>query len=151
MKISLVLMFLLRFYFPNSTLVQYTTETIIKQDKVINACSNTMNLIIHIPQLKNQMDYFCFGPCQYVNYIQVYLFNAGIESNVSTIFTQFTKVCKVFTKLKKINNRFKIKMSYDEQIDKSLEAISLLIHASKDKRSIFSALRHAFNIGSYNK
>ena len=42
-------------------------------------------------------------------------------------------------------------MSYEEQIDKSLEAISLLTHASRDNRSIFSALRHTFNIGSYNK
>ena len=57
-----------------------------------------MNVIIHIPQLKNQMDYFYFRPCQYVNDIQVDLFNAGIASNVSTLMTQFTKVCKVFTK-----------------------------------------------------
>ena len=42
-------------------------------------------------------------------------------------------------------------MSYEVQIDKSWEAISLLTHASSDKRSIFSALRHTFNIGSYNK
>ena len=42
-------------------------------------------------------------------------------------------------------------MSYEEQIDKSLEAISLLTHASGDKRSIFGALRHTFNIGSCNK
>ena len=42
-------------------------------------------------------------------------------------------------------------MSYEEQIDKSLEAISLLTHASRDKKSKFSALRHTFNIGSYNK
>ena len=42
-------------------------------------------------------------------------------------------------------------MSHEEQIDKSLEAISLLTHTSRDKRSIFSALRHTFNIGSYNK
>ena len=41
-------------------------------------------------------------------------------------------------------------MSYEEQIDKSLEAISLLAHASRDKGSIFSALRHTFNIESYN-
>ena len=149
MKISLVLMCVLGFYFSNSTLIQYKSGTIIKQEKVINAGSNTMNLIIHIPQVKNQTDYFYFRPCQYVNYIQVDLFNAGIASNVSTILTQFTKVCKVFTKLKNINNKFK--RSYEEQIDKSLEAISLLTHESRDKRSIFSALRHTFNIGSYNK
>ena len=52
-------------------------------------------------------------------------------------------------KVEKINNKFK--MCYEEQIDKSLEAICLLTHASRDKRSIFSALRHTFNIGSYNK
>ena len=106
------------------------------------------NLIIYIPQLKNQTNYFYFRPCQYVNDIQEDLFNAGIASNVSTILTQFTKVCKVFTKLKDINNKFKI--SYEEQIDKSLEAISLLTHASRDKRSLFSTLRHTLNIGSYN-
>ena len=55
----------------------------------------------------------------------------------------------MFTKLKNINNKFK--RSYEEQIDKSLEAISLLTHESRDKRSIFSVLRHTFNIGSYNK
>ena len=106
--------------------MQYESGPIIKQEKVINAGSNTMNLIIHIPQLKNQTDYFYFRPCQYVNerYIQEDLFNAGIASNVSTILTQFTKVCKVFTKLHNFNNKFK--MSYEEQIDKSLEAISLL-------------------------
>ena len=60
-----------------------------------------MNLIIHITQLKNQTDYFYFRPCQYVNDIQEDLFNVGIASNVSTILTQFTKVCKVFSKLKK--------------------------------------------------
>ena len=32
-----------------------------------------------------------------------------------------------------------------------MEAINLLTHASRDKRSIFSTLRHTFNIGSYNK
>ena len=75
-----------------------------------------MNLIIHIPQQNNQTDYFYFRPCQYVNDIQEDLFNAGIASNVSTILTQFTKVCKVFTKFKKnINNKFK--MSYEEQIE----------------------------------
>ena len=58
-----------------------------------------INLIIHIPQLKNQTNYFYFRLCQYVNDIQEDLFNAGIASNVSTILTQFTKVCKVFTKL----------------------------------------------------
>ena len=42
-------------------------------------------------------------------------------------------------------------MSYEEQIDKSLEAISLLTYASRKKISIFSTLRHTFNIGSYNK
>ena len=42
-------------------------------------------------------------------------------------------------------------MSCEKQIDKSLKAISLLTHASRDKISIFSALRHTFNIGSYNK
>ena len=52
MKISLVLMFVLGFYFANSTLMQYKSGTIIKQEKVINAESNMMNLIIHIPQLK---------------------------------------------------------------------------------------------------
>ena len=54
---------------------------------MINAGSNTINLIIHIPQLKNQMDYFYFRPCQYVNDIQVDLLNAGITSNDSTIVT----------------------------------------------------------------
>ena len=98
-----------------------------------------MNLIIHIPQLNNQTDYFYFRPCQYVNDIQIYLFNAGIASNVSTILTQFTKVCKVFTKLKNINNKFK--MSYEEQIDKSLEAIGFLTHTSRDIRSIFRLRR----------
>ena len=82
MKISLVFMGVLGFYFSNSTLMQYKRGTIIKQEKVINAGSNTMNLIIHIPQLKNQTDYFYFQPCQYVNYIQVDLFNAGIASHV---------------------------------------------------------------------
>ena len=81
--------------------MQYKSGTIIKQEKVINTGSNTMNLIIHIPQLKNQKDYFYFRPCQYVNDIQEDVFNAGIASNVSTILTQFTNVCKVFTKLKK--------------------------------------------------
>ena len=71
MKISLVMMCVLGFYFPNSTLMQYKSGTIIKQEKVINAGSNTTNLIIQIPQLKNQMYYFYFRPCQYVNYIQV--------------------------------------------------------------------------------
>ena len=42
-------------------------------------------------------------------------------------------------------------MSFEEEIDKSLEAISLLTHTSRDKRSIFIILRHTFNIGSYNK
>ena len=42
-------------------------------------------------------------------------------------------------------------MSYEEQIDKSLEAIGLLTHASRDTRSIFSTLRRTFNIGAYNK
>ena len=93
-------MFVLGFFF-NSTLMQYNSGTIVIQENVINTCSNTMNLIIHIPQLNNQTDYSYFRPCQYVNYIQVDLFNAGIASHVSTILTQFTKVCKVFTKLKK--------------------------------------------------
>ena len=35
-----------------------------------------MNLIIHIPQLKTQTDYFYFRPCQCVNNIQIDLFNA---------------------------------------------------------------------------
>ena len=112
MKISLVFMCVLGFYFSNSTLIQYKSGTIIAQEKVINAGSNMMNLIINIPQLKNQTDYFYFRPCQYMNYIQEDLFNAEIASNVSTILTQFTKVCKVFTKLKNINNKFK--MSYEE-------------------------------------
>ena len=42
-------------------------------------------------------------------------------------------------------------MSYEEQIVKSLEAISLLTHASREKISIYSTLRHTFNIGSYKK
>ena len=42
-------------------------------------------------------------------------------------------------------------MPYEEQIAKSLETISLLTHASREKISIFSTLRHTFNIGSYNK
>ena len=42
-------------------------------------------------------------------------------------------------------------MSYEQQIDKSLEAINLLTHESRNKISIFSALRHTFNVGSYNK
>ena len=85
-------MFVLGFYFSNSTLMQYKSGTIIKQEKVINAGSNTMNYIIHIPQLNNQTDYFYFGPCQSVNYIQVDLFNARIASNVSTVPTQY-RVC----------------------------------------------------------
>ena len=89
MKISLIFMCVLGFYFSNSTLIQYKSGTIIKQEKVINAGSNTMNLIIHIPQLKNQTDYFYFRPCKYMNYIQEDLFNAGIASNVSTIRYEF--------------------------------------------------------------
>ena len=42
-------------------------------------------------------------------------------------------------------------MAYEEQIDKSLDAIGLLTQASRDNISIFSVLRYAFNIGSYNK
>ena len=91
-KNSLVLMFILGFYFSNCSLMHYKSGTIIKQEKVINAGSNTINLIIHIPQLKNQTYYFYTRPCQYVNYTQVDLFNAGTASNVSTILTQFTKV-----------------------------------------------------------
>ena len=56
MKISLVFMCVLGFYFSNSTLMQYESGTIINHEKVINAGSNTTHLIIHIPQLKNQMD-----------------------------------------------------------------------------------------------
>ena len=74
--------------------MQYKSGTIIKQEKVINAGLKPMNLIIHIPQLKNQTDYFYFRPCQYVNDIQVDLFNAGLASNVSQILTQFTKYVK---------------------------------------------------------
>ena len=70
--------------------MQYKSGTIVIQENVKNACSNTMNSIIYIPQLNNQTDYFYFRPCQYVNYIQVDLFNAGIASNVSTILIQFT-------------------------------------------------------------
>ena len=87
-------MCVLGFYFSNSTLIQYESGTIIKQEKVINAGSNTMNLIIHIPQLNNQTYYFYFRPCQYMNYIQEDLFNAGIASNVSTILTQLQKYVK---------------------------------------------------------
>ena len=78
--------------------MQYKSGTIIKHEKIINAGSKTINLIIHTPQLKNQTDCFYFRSCHYVNYIQVDLFNAGIASNVSTILTPFTTVCEVFTK-----------------------------------------------------
>ena len=70
------------------------------------------------PKLHKINGLFYCRPCQYVNNVQVDLFKAGITSNVSTILAQFTIVCKVFTKLKRINNKFN--MSYEEQIDHSL-------------------------------
>ena len=42
-------------------------------------------------------------------------------------------------------------MAYEEQIDKSLDAIGLLTQASSDNISIFSVLRYAINIGSYKQ
>ena len=131
-------------YLTNSTLIQYKSGTIIKQLKVINTGSNTLNLVLHIPQELNQTNFIYFRPCNYVNYIQMDLMHARIASNVSKILTQFTQTCKIFTRLKRIHNQ--LRLSYEDKISESLGAINLLTHENKQKRSIFSAIRYVFNI-----
>ena len=91
----------------NSTLIQYKSGTIIKQLKVINTWSNTMNLVLHIPRELNQTNFIYFRPCDYVNYIQADLMHAGIASNVSKILTQFTQTCKIFSRLRRIHSQLR--------------------------------------------
>ena len=102
-------------YLTNSTLIQYKSDTIIKQLKVINTGSNTMNLVLHIPRELNQINFIYFRLCNYVNYIQVDLMHAGIASNVSKILPQFTETCKIFTRLKRIHNQ--LRLSNEEKIN----------------------------------
>ena len=149
MKCVMSLFIVLGLYLTNSTLIQYKSGTIIKQLKVINTGSNTMNLVLHIPRELNQTNFIYFRPCDYVNYIQADLMHAGIASNVSKILTQFTQTCKIFTRLRRIHSQ--LRLTYEEKIDESLGAINLLTHENKQKRSIFSAIRHVFNIADYNK
>ena len=104
---------------------------------------------LSIPRELNQINFIYFRPCNYVNYIQVDLMYAGIASNVSKIWTQFTQTCKIFTRLQRIQNQ--LRLSYEEKINKSLGAINLLTRKNKQKRLIFSAIWHVFNIADYNK
>ena len=63
-------------YLTNSTLVQYNGGTIIKQLKVINTGSNTMNLVLHIPQECNQTNFIYRAITLITKNIQVDLMHA---------------------------------------------------------------------------
>ena len=108
-----------------------------------------MNLIIHIPLKVNRTDDLYFRPCHNVHYIQIDLLHAGISSNVLKILTRFTQTCKIFAKLKRVYR--KLELSYKEKINESLKAINILTHETRGKRSIYSAIRHVFNIADYDK
>ena len=131
------------------TLIQYKSGTIIKQIATMNAGSTTLHLVVKIPQILNRTEYSYFGPCNYGVHLQTELAYNGI-SNWTTIMERFTKLCKMFAKIKRLN--LHLRQAYIDKIGNARETIRLL---SKDnrrtKRSIFSAIRHVFNIGDYDK
>ena len=132
----------------DSTLVQYKSGTIIRQEKTLNTGSTSMHLVIKIPRLQNLTDYIYFRPCQYINMIRPDIESAGLQ-NAEFIMNQFIDLCKSFSRLKRIN--LHIKRTYQQRIDLAQSAIDLLTVQRRTPRSMFSAIRHIFNVADYDK
>ena len=147
---KLVLLFLcIGIYY--CTLVQYKSGTIIKQIATINSGSTTLHLVIQIPQIVDQPEYEYYRPCNYGLSLQTDLAHVGVPlSDWPGVMERFKKLCKMFTKIKKLN--LQLRTAYVDKIENAREAEKLLSkNSSRKKRSIFSAIRHVFNIGDYNE
>ncbi len=140
------------------TLIQFQSGTIISQDSTLSAGSTTIHLIVKIEQLTNRTDYSYFRPCSYINLFHVDLAQASIL-NSTRVLDQFNALCKMFSKLKRLNT--KLKDSFENKIAIAQATIRMLSDVDHDevlpqsdaspreKRGVFSSLRYIFNIGSY--
>ena len=124
-------MCVLGFYFSNSTLIQYKVE-LLSNRKSDKRRFEHDEFNYSYPTIKESNGLLLCSTMQVYELYTRRLIQCGNCSKCFNNTDSITKVCKVFTELKNINNKFK--GSYEEQIDKSLEAISLLTHASRDKR-----------------
>ena len=142
MKLVLLFMCIGIYY---CTLVQY------KQVVTINSGSTTLHPVIQIPQIVNQPEYEYYRPCNYGLSLQTDLAHVGVPvSDWPVVMDRFKKLCKMFTKIKKLN--LQLRTAYVDKIENARGAEKLLSkNSSRKKRSIFSAIRHIFNIGDYNE
>ena len=145
------------------TLIQYKSGTIISQEGVISAGSTNMHLIVQIPQIVNATDYAYPRPCNYGFYLQTDLIRRNMTtqntpgdprmkqmSTFNRTVEKFNQICKRFAQIKRLNSH--LKRAYEEKIFNGYRAIELLTNQDnrRQKRSLFSALRYAFNVGSYD-
>ena len=136
-------------YYAEGILIQYKSGTIIKRKGTLTAGSTTMHLIVQIPQINNASVFNYFKPCRYApRFVHELEKLQGV--NASYAAQQFNDLCHMFGQLRKLNIR--LKQTYETSVIKSKEAVNLLTVKDKkrDKRSVFSAIRHMFNIGSYD-
>ena len=133
------------------TLVQYKSGTIIKQIATLNSGSTTLLLIIQVPQTVNQPEYEYYRPCNYGLSLQTDLAHFGVPvSDWHLVMDRFQKLCKMFAKIKRLN--FQLRTAYMDKIENARQSENLLSkNSSRKRRSIFSAIRHVFNIGDYDQ
>ena len=129
----------------HGTLVQYQSGTVIRQKGFVTTGSTSMSLIVKIPSVYNQTYQPYYRPCSYGIPLTITRRN---ESN-GDLYERYNALCKTFGKLRRLN--LKLKRAYQDQVERAEEAISLLtVPHDREQRSIFSAVRHVFNIGSYD-
>ena len=136
------------FGYTENTLIQYKSGTIIRQHAMVTAGSTTMHLIVKVLTVLNSTDHFYYRPCQYGDCLRTELVKLQ-SSKINETMDQFTMLCKTFGRIKRIVA--KTQEVYNQQALHSSDSMDLLMSNHRETRSLFSGIRHLFNVADCDK
>ena len=131
--------------------IDYNTGTIIRSGKNLNAGYTKMNLLIHIPRIKNITLQRYKQPCDFMHMlIDDLVFYNITNPQYTDALTDFDTLCHRNAKLRKTS--LALRRIYEQHVS-TMRNIStdLVPTTNRTKRSIFSSIRHAFGIADYDK
>ena len=128
-----------------SSYIQYSSGTVIKEEHVINTGRVKVSMLVKIPAIPAIYTPTYPKPCNLVQQFSMDLLIANITER-ATFVNEFIQMCKNYGRLKRLN--LEIRKYYNAKISRAKDSIVLLTR-NRQKRSVFSFIRHALNIGDY--
>ena len=137
-------------------IVQFHTETIISQNKQLNAGYSKLDIIIRVPRLNNVTPQTYRLPCSYLEEFRDDFRRVDIIGKLKTSWyadyeNRFQHICNDSSTLRDLN--IAIRNSYIQNIQNMSETIDYFryAHNTRQSRSVASSIRHFFGVADYTQ